>query len=78
VDAAAGTGMLEEAKVQRLLVWLYAPGYCVSCFDVDPADEVRLLRLASSAWRGSMHLPCCALPAAPCPPWSKGVNGLPR
>lgn len=35
-------GVLEDAKVERLLVRLYAPGDGVACRDVDPADEVRL------------------------------------
>lgn len=40
--------MLEDAKVQRLLVRLYAPGDGVAGGDVDPADKVRLA--ARSAW----------------------------
>jgi hypothetical protein len=39
--------MLEDAKVERLLVGLDAPGYGVSCRDVDPANEVRLDLLSS-------------------------------
>jgi hypothetical protein len=35
-------GVLEDAKVQRFLVWLYAPGDGVAGRDIDPADKVRL------------------------------------
>ena len=52
--------MLEYAKVNRLLVGLYAPRYGVSCRDVDPANEVRLFgaQLAGNAsvWRGATSL----------------------
>ena len=34
--------MLENPKVDRLLVWLNAPGYCVLRFNVYPADEIAL------------------------------------
>lgn len=30
--------VLEDAKIDRLLVGLYAPGDCVSSRDIDPAD----------------------------------------
>lgn len=40
--AACIAGVLKDAKVQRLLVWLYAPGDGVACGDVDPADKIRL------------------------------------
>jgi hypothetical protein len=46
----SGTGgcawVLEDAKVDRLLMWLDAPRDGVSCRDVDPANEVRLSELA--------------------------------
>ena len=41
-------GVLEDAKVQRLLVRLYAPRNGVACRDVDPADEVRLAARSAS------------------------------
>lgn len=40
--------MLEDAKVQRLLVRLYAPRDGVACGDVDPADKVRLATRSAS------------------------------
>ena len=42
------SGVFEDAKVQRLLVRLYAPGDGVACRDVDPADEVRLAARSAS------------------------------
>ena len=35
-------GMFEEAKIDRLLMWLDAPTYRVVCFDTQPADQVVL------------------------------------
>ncbi len=34
--------MFENPKVDRLLMWLNAPGYCVLWSDVYPADEIAL------------------------------------
>lgn len=45
--------MLEDAKVDRLLVWLNAPGDGVPCRDVDPADEVRLDSISTVRLAGS-------------------------
>ena len=32
--------MLEDAKIDRLLVWPYAPGDGMLGFNIDPADKV--------------------------------------
>ena len=32
--------MLENAEVDRFLVWPYTPGDCMLGFDIDPADKV--------------------------------------
>jgi hypothetical protein len=40
------TKSLAMESVHRFLVWLDAPGYCVSFFDFNPAHNVRLCRSA--------------------------------
>jgi hypothetical protein len=70
--------VLEDAKVERLLVGLDAPGDAVSCRDVDPANEVRLDLLSSGyGWGTSIvGVPCCGLRCFPCPPWLRAATTI--
>ena len=53
--------VFEDSKVDRFLVWLYAPGYRVSRGNIHPPHEVRLASISVGARRGhctylAMHL----------------------
>lgn len=39
--------VFEDAKVDRFLVWLYAPGYRVSRGNIHPPHEVRLASISN-------------------------------
>lgn len=70
--------MLEYAKVERLLVRLYAPRYGVSSRDIDPADEVRLWQRISKGGRekGSMVLALLCTSMFSIPAMAAGLQWL--
>ena len=67
----ANARMLEDAEVDRFLVWPNTPGDCMLCFYIDPADKVRLDERSLAETRDMYHdcsSPCYVSRAAPCPP----------